>query len=82
MPSLASLPDEEFSAYRIYQKLLLENSEVRLRDPETMLFLIIELASSTSFSTILENDPVPFDELKPYLNDSIRAIIRNHIISE
>ena len=78
----ASLPDEEFSAYRIYQKLLLENSEVRLRDPDSMLFLIIELASSTSFSTILENDPVPFDELKPYLNDSIRAIIRNHIISE
>ena len=58
------------------------NSEVRLRDPKTMLFLIIELASSTSFSTILENDPVSFDELKPYLNDSIRAIIRNHIISE
>lgn len=78
----ASLPDEDISSYSIYQKLLLENPDVRLRAPKTMLFLIIELASSTSFSTILENDPVPFDELKPYLNDSIRAIIRNHIISE
>jgi len=78
----AGLPDEDINAYSIYQKLLLENPDVRLRAPKTMLFLIIELASSTSFSTILENDPVSFDELKPYLNDSIRSIIRNHIVSE
>ena len=47
-----------------------------------MLFLIIELASSTSYSTILDNDPMSFEELKPYLNESIRAIIRNHIIED
>ena len=46
-----------------------------------MMFLIIELASSTSYSTILENDPMPFEDLKPYLNASIRAIIKNHVIS-
>lgn len=76
----SSLPGEDINSYGIYQKLLLENPEIRLRAPKTMLFLIIELASSTSFSTILENDPIPFDELKPDLNASIRAIIRNHTL--
>ena len=41
-----------------------------------------EIASSTSYSTILDNDPMSFEELKPYLNESIRAIIRNHIIED
>lgn len=73
-------PDIESETVKLYRKLLLENQSIRLRAPEIMLFLIIELASSASFSTILENDPIPFEELKPYLNDSIRAIIRNHIV--
>ncbi|XCP86013.1 TetR/AcrR family transcriptional regulator [Roseburia hominis] len=72
--------DAAFNVVETYQKLLLDNPEVTLRAPDTMLFLIIELASSTSYSTILENDPMPFEDLKPYLNESIRAIIRNHVV--
>lgn len=64
-----------------FYKMVGEYPEVKLRAPETMLFLIIELASSTSYSTILENDPISYEELKPYLNESIRAIIRNHVIA-
>ena len=63
-----------------FNKMVKENPDVKLKAPETMLFLIIELASSTSYSTILENDPISYEELKPYLNESIRAIIRNHMI--
>ena len=76
-----NLPGEDINAYDIYKKLLLDHPDCRLRAPETMLFLIIELASSTAFSTILENDPISFDELKPDLNASIRAIIKNHTLS-
>lgn len=65
-----------------YDVLTAENPTLKLRAPETMLFLIIELASSASFSAILENDPVSFDELKPDLYAGIRAIIRNHIIEK
>ncbi len=65
----------------IFQELGEVNPSVKLKAPETMLFMIIELASSTSYSTILENDPISYEELKPYLNKSIRAIIRNHIES-
>ena len=78
---LQSNDEEEINVKALYRNHLLENPVVKLRDPETMMFLIIELASSTSYSTILENDPMPFEDLKPYLNASIRAIIKNHVIS-
>ena len=71
--------DSPVSAQEIFRKLL-ENPAVRLRAPETMLFLIIELASSASYSTILENDPIPFEQLQPDLNESIRAIVRSHLL--
>lgn len=73
---------QEINSLKYFQNLLNESSTVRLRSPETMLFLIIELASSASYSTVLENDPVSFEELKPDLYNAIRAIIRNHIIPE
>ena len=60
--------------------LLPEHSDIKLKNPDVMVFLIVELAGSSSFSTILENDPVSFEELKPYLYDSIRAIIRGQIV--
>lgn len=63
-----------------FKRILSDVPARKLRAPETMLFLIVELASSASFSTILENDPVSYEELKPYLNESIRAIIRNHVV--
>lgn len=72
--------EENTKVLDFYRTMLQENPEVELRAPETMLFLIIELASATSYSTILENDPISYEELKPYLNDSIRAIIRNHMV--
>lgn len=74
--------EEGQNVLEFYHIMFEENSKVRLRAPETMLFLIIELASAASYSTILENDPISYEELKPYLNDSIRAIIRNHIVEE
>jgi len=72
--------DEQMNVMQFFRKMVEENPKVELRAPKTMLFLIIELASSASYSTILENDPISYEELKPYLNESIRAIIRNHIV--
>lgn len=72
--------EEDLSCLEYFQRLINESSSIRLRAPETMLFLIIELASSACYSTILENDPVSFQELKPDLYEAIRAIIRCHTI--
>ena len=74
--------DDSGDILAYFRNILTDHPTIHFRAPETMLFLIIELASSTSYSTILDNDPMSFEELKPYLNESIRAIIRNHIIED
>lgn len=53
-----------------------KKSGVRLRNPRVLLFMIIELTSSTCFSCILEAKPVSIDEYKPYLFETIREMIR------
>ena len=67
--------DVDFS--EIYKKML-EESPNGFRDPEIMLFMIIELVSSTCYSAILYSEPCSLDELKPYLYNSIKLIISQH----
>lgn len=71
--------EEATGVKNLLEELLAECPDVHIEAPDTMLFLIIELASSASYSTILDNDPVSYEELKPYLNASIRAIIESHM---
>ncbi|MCR4997161.1 MAG: TetR/AcrR family transcriptional regulator, partial [Butyrivibrio sp.] len=52
--------DDEFGT--IYNKML-EESGHKFKDPEVMLFLIIELVGSTGYSAIMYNDPVSLEEL-------------------
>ncbi|MCI5723337.1 MAG: TetR/AcrR family transcriptional regulator [Erysipelotrichaceae bacterium] len=69
------------TAYSLFLELVNSHKELKIEALDTMLFLIIELASSTSYRTILDNDPMTYEELKPYLNRSIRAIVKLHTIS-
>ena len=62
----------------IYDKIL-EDAPSRIEDPEIMLFMIIELVSSTCYSSILYDEPVEIDKLKPYLYKAVRDIIKAHI---
>jgi AcrR family transcriptional regulator len=57
-------------------------SEVRYDQPHMMIFMIIELVGSTCYESILYHQPLPIDEMKPYLFDSIRAIMRSREIHE
>lgn len=70
----------ELSSMDYFLQLIRENTSVQLRNPEIMIFLIAELASASCYSTILENEPVSFEELKPELYEAIRAIIRSHTV--
>ena len=59
-----------------------DETEIEFNEPEIMLFLIVELVSSTCYSAILYSEPVGIEELKPYLYKSIRNIIRSHILQK
>ncbi len=71
------ISDDDVDFAEIYQKML-EDAPNGLRDPEIMLFMIIELVSSTCYSAILYKEPCTIAELKPYLYESIRLIIAQH----
>ena len=59
---------------------MINAEDISLEEPEIMLFLIVELVSSTCYSAILYKEPADIDTIKPYLFKTVRAIIREHTI--
>lgn len=59
---------------------LIEQSGLSFREPEIMLFLIVEIVSSTCYSSILYNEPAPIETVKPFIYETIDSIIQNHLI--
>ena len=58
----------------------IEENKINIKNPDVVLFMIIELASSTCFNSILYNDPMPIDEFKPYLYNTIRSMLKGDSI--
>ena len=71
------MTNDDVNFSEVYQKMIKE-SGLKLRDPEVMLFMIIELVGSTGYSSIMYSDPVSLDDLKPHLEETVRGIIRAH----
>lgn len=65
--------------FDVIYKRIINNKDYTFKDPEVMLFMIIELTSSTCYSAILYNEPISIDKLKPYLYETIRNIINQHV---
>lgn len=76
--ALTENPREDALNFKLVYEKMLQESGYHFEDPELMLFMIVELVSSTCYSSILYNEPVPIEKLKPYLFDAIRSIIRRH----
>lgn len=73
--------DTDLNIYDVYLDMI-KHSGFTYSDPEIMLYLIIELVNSSCYSSILYNEPVKIDELKPHIFDTIRYIIRSHQITD
>lgn len=74
--ALITPSESDIDFYNVYIKMLKE-SDHTFKNPEIMIFMIVELVSSTVYSAILYKEPVDLAELKPYLFDTIRQIIRS-----
>ena len=72
---LINSKDDTDIDFRVIFWELFEKSPMHYDNPEILIFMIIELVSSTSYSTILYNEPVSIDELKPFLFSAIRSMI-------
>ena len=65
----------------MYEKFIdtVNKNNINLKNPKVTLFTIIELVSSTGFSSILYSEPLALEEYKPYLYSIIRNILREKI---
>ena len=52
-----------------------KNNNIKLENPDATLFMIIELVSSTCFTCILYNEPLPMKKFKPILYSEIKKMI-------
>lgn len=59
---------------------MINQEGLSLEQPEIMLFLIVELVSSTCYSAILYKEPADIETIKPYLYKTIRSIIEQHLV--
>ena len=72
---ISSGDNSDVDFYNIYR--VLENSPRTFKNPEVLLFMIVEFVSSTCYSSILYGEPVEIEELKPYMFEAIRQIIKS-----
>ncbi len=70
--------DGELGFRTIYEDMI-KDAPDGIDAPEIMLFTIVELVSSTCYSSILYSEPVGIDEFKPYLYKCVNDIIDRHI---
>ncbi len=70
-------PDNADMKFAEWLQQLFEGSSVKYQNPEVLIYMIVEFIGSTCYSSILEQEPLPIDELKPHLLSSVRAIMRS-----
>lgn len=69
------LDSEELGIKELFVREVKEK-DIPLEYPEMTLFMIIELVSSTVFTSIVEEHPLPIEEFKPHLYKTIRLLIQ------
>jgi AcrR family transcriptional regulator len=72
-----NVAEEDINFKDIFYEML-ASDEASYTEPEIMLFMITELVSSTSYSSILYGEPTDIETLKPYIMSTIHSIIESH----
>ena len=67
--------EEETESYDVLGRLG-TNEELKFKNKDVLVYMIVELVSSTCYSAILYNEPVSIEELKPYIFETVREMIR------
>lgn len=75
--ALESMPMESGETAVLFVRQLLEDSQYTFRNPEMLMFMIVELVNSTAHNVILYKQPVELPELKKELYPTIRQLIHN-----
>lgn len=72
------MPDEGYHFYQSYLDLLAKSGK-NYKNPDILLFTIVELVGGSCYSCILYQQPVGLDEYRPYLHKSIDKIMETFV---
>lgn len=75
--ALESMPMESGETAVLFVRQLFEDSKYTFRNPEMLMFMIVELVNATAHNVILYKQPVELPELKKELYPMIRQLIHN-----
>ncbi len=75
--STLDAPDCENASFVERLESYFQDSAVQYRNPEVLLYMIVEFIGSTCYSSIIDSEPMPFEKLKPELLEAVRAIMRS-----
>lgn len=75
--ALENMPMESGETAVLFVKQLFQDSNLTFRNPEMLMFMIVELVNSTAHNVILYKQPVELTELKKELYPMIRQLIHN-----
>lgn len=70
--------DGEYSFNMIFQDMKVRYFKYDLIEPEVMVFLILEFMLSACYSPIVSQQPMPIEQIKPYVLNVIREIVKQH----
>lgn len=77
----SNINNNDINFKHVFESMINESKQP-IHDPEVMIFMIIELVSSTIYSAILYKEPVDLEHLKPHLYNAIRGIIQSHMCTD
>ncbi len=78
---LGSDDGEKMTFYDEYHSML-DKSGRKFRNPDLLLYMVVELISGCSYQVILQGTPVTLNELKPDLFQAIKDMIARQEIAE
>ena len=73
--------DDEVLDFKSFIETNLSSQMQEIKNPDLLFFTLLELMNATCYNVILYNDPVPFEDYKPYLYGCIRRIVEGSLIS-
>jgi len=71
--------NEEFSEIKLAKEMLLKNIQTNYSEDEfeMVVFMILELVSSITYSSIVKEEPAPIEKVKPLLLATVRKILED-----
>ena len=78
--AVTDFSDDEDNDFLAIIETMFEDSPVKYRDHEVMLFLIVEMVSSSGYSSIIYKQPMDLEHLLPQMEIAVRGIMRAYEI--